>query len=69
MDKHKDGYEPENRFLYKQHIAAGFLDLLADVQDVLSLFLKYAIHLAVVRHYHLVLHLYQEKRKEAAVSY
>ncbi len=41
-------YIPEDGLLYEQHIAASLLDLLTDVQDVLSLLAQDAIHLGVV---------------------
>lgn len=50
---------PENGFLDEKHIAAGLLDLLDDLQDVVSLLPQHSVHLGVVGHYHLVLHLFQ----------
>jgi hypothetical protein len=39
---------PEYRLLYQQHIAARFLDLLHDVQDVRPLFLQHTVHSCIV---------------------
>lgn len=47
----------ENRFLNKQDIALGLLDLLAHVQQVSSFLLQNLIHLAVVVNDDLVFHL------------
>lgn len=39
---------PQNRFLNKKDIAPCFLDLLDDVQNVLSLFFQNTVHGCVV---------------------
>jgi len=46
----------QDGLLNQEHVAAGFLDLLADAQDVLPLFPQDAIHGRVVGHHHVVLH-------------
>jgi len=48
---------PENGFLYEKDIAAGFLHLLDNVEDVLTFIAQHAVHLSVVRDNHLVVHL------------
>lgn len=48
---------PENALLNEQDVAAGILDLLAELQQIRSLLLQGTVHLRVVRNDHLVLHL------------
>eukprot|EP01137_Pigoraptor_chileana_P023696 Opistho-2@90426 len=46
----------ENRLLHKEHVAAGLLDLLHKLQNVLALLAENAVHLRIVTDNHSVLH-------------
>jgi len=48
---------PKDGFLNEQNVAAGLLDLLDNVEYVLPFVTQHAVHLCVVRHYHLIVHL------------
>ena len=48
---------PEDGLLYQQDIAAGLLHLLDNVEDILTLIAKHAVHLCVVGYDHLIVHL------------
>ena len=38
-------FVPENGFLYKKDVAAGFLHLFDDVENVLAFITQYTVHL------------------------
>jgi hypothetical protein len=49
----------QNGFLDQKHVAVGFLDLFADVQEILAALLDHFVHLAIVVDYHRVVHLHK----------
>lgn len=63
----EDEEKPKYGLLNEKDITPGLLYLFANVQKVLPLLPKYAIHLGVVRDHHLILHL-TEKRKERQLA-
>ena len=44
--------------MHEQHVAAGLFDLFDDVEEVLALLPQNTVHGGVVRHHHLVIHLW-----------
>lgn len=55
---------PEDRFLDEQDVAAGFLNLFDQVEDVSSLLAEHTVHLCIIRHHDLVVHLNPEKQED-----
>ena len=49
---------PQNRLLDEENVAAGLLHLLGHVENVGSLLTQDSVHRIVVRHDHLIIHLY-----------